>query len=146
MNYALWANATAVVHFFIIVAVVGGLLLSYRYRRFRPWEAALLVSILVIDSYYKNCPLALLEQYLRTQAGQHVNISSVGFTAYYFQKFFSITLAPKLVQQTTFFSGAMFFGASIEWFSPFFHYEIFKLRKTVRKSLSLRKKTRRYRM
>ncbi len=35
----------------------------------------------------------------------------------------------KIIQNSTFFSGAAFFGASIEWFSPFFHHEIFKLRR-----------------
>lgn len=133
MSYAFWANTTAVVHGLIIVGVIIGLLVSFRYKRFRPWEAMLLISIFILWSYYGNCPLAILEQHLRELAGQDVNITELGFTTYYMQKLFGLHVSSHLVQQTTFFSGAVFFGASIEWFAPFFHRPIFYLRKSVRK-------------
>ena len=135
MNYALWANATAVIHVFFTFAVIIGLLISFRYKRFRPWEAGLLLSVFVLWSYYGNCPFTILEQYLREKAGQQVNLTSIGFTTYYLEKLFDLNVSSKIVQNSTFFSGAVFFGASIEWFKPFFHHEIFKFRKTVRKSL-----------
>ncbi|MSR87603.1 MAG: DUF2784 family protein [Candidatus Zambryskibacteria bacterium] len=129
MNYAFWADTTAVIHFLTIVAVIIGLLISFRYKRFRPWEAGLLITIFILWSYYGNCPLTLLEQYLRDQAGQQTNITSIGWSTYYAQKLFGLDVPSRFIQQTTFFSGAMFFGASIEWFSPFFHREVFKLRR-----------------
>lgn len=134
MNYVIWANATAITHALTIVAVIVGLLISFRYKRFRPWEAGALIIIVVLWSYYGNCPLAILEQYLREQAGQNVNITSVGFTTYYFNKLFGMNVPSRIIQQSTFFSGAMFFGASIEWFAPFFHHEVFKFRRMFRKS------------
>ncbi len=135
MNYAFWADVTAVTHVAVIVAVVVGLLVSFRYKRFRPWEALLLISIGLLWTYYGNCPLAILEQYLREQAGQSTNITSLGFTTYYFQKLLGMDVPSKIVQQSTFFSGAMFFGASIEWFAPFFHREVFVVKRGVRRTL-----------
>lgn len=133
MNYNLLANVTAVTHISAIILVVVGLLVSFRFKRFRPWEAGLLISIFILWSYYGNCPLAILEQYLREQAGQDINITSIGFTTYYANKLLGISISSRIIQQSTFFCGAMFFGASIEWFSPFFHREVFKLRKLMRK-------------
>src|SRR3989344_4704626 len=133
MNYSFLADATAVTHVSIIVAVLVGLLISFRYKRFRPWEAGLLISIFVLWSYYGNCPLTILEQDLREQAGQNVNLTSVGFSTYYFQKLLGMDVPSKIIQNSTFFSGAMIFGASIEWFAPFFHREVFKFRRILRK-------------
>ena len=134
MNYAFWANATAVTHVTFTILVIAGLLVSFRYKRFRPWEAGLLVGIFILWSYYGNCPLTILEQYLREKAGQHVNLTSIGFTTYYAEKLLGWDVPSKIIQNSTFFSGAMFFGASIEWFSPFFHHEVFKVRKLFRKT------------
>lgn len=144
MHYAIFADATAAAHFFIIVGVVVGLLLSFRYKRFRPWEAALLISIGLLWSYYGNCPLTILEQWLREQAGQAgVNLTSVGFITFYAKKW-GLDVSSRVIQQSTFFSGATFFGASIEWFAPFFHREVFKARKEFRKIFGLKKQKRRY--
>lgn len=133
MNYAFWADVTAWTHFLIIVGIIVGLLLSFRYKRFRPWEAGALILVGILWSYYGNCPLAILEQWLRVQAGQHVNITSVGFIPYYAHKLWGIDVRSGLVRQTTYYSSAVFFGASIEWTRPFFHMEIFKLRKSLKK-------------
>jgi hypothetical protein len=142
MNYAYWANVVASLHFTVILAVVVGLIISFRYKRFRPWEAALLISIFILWSYYGNCPLAILEQYLRDKAGQHVNITSLGFTTYYARKFLGMAVPSKIIQQSTFFSGAMFFGASIEWLEPYFHFHLFGLRKMLKKKFGIKSKRR----
>ena len=65
MNFDFLADATAVGHFLIIVGIFVGLLLSFRYKRFRPWEAGALILVGVFWSYYGNCPLSILEQWLR---------------------------------------------------------------------------------
>ena len=132
-NYALFADVTAVGHFLIIFAVIIGLLICFRYKRFRPIEAGSLLLIVVLWSYYGNCPLAILEQHFRELAGQHVNITSVGFLPYYAHKLFNVNFTSKIVQRTTFFTGGAIFTASIEWLQPVVHMEIFKLRKTLRK-------------
>lgn len=145
MNYGLFANITALTHVAILIAVVFGLLLSFRYKRFRPWEAGALVLIVILWSYYGNCPLTILEQRFRDLAGQTgVNLTSIGFLPYYMHKLFDVSLASKTVQHSTFFTGGILFTASIEWFTPFFHMEIFKLRKFLRKNFSTKRlKTRR---
>ena len=143
MSFDFLADTTAVGHFIIIVGVFVGLLLSFRYKRFRPLEAAVLITIGVFWSYYGNCPLSILEQWLREQAGESgVNITSVGFIPYYSEKLLGFTVASRVVQQSTFFSGAAFFGASIEWLAPFFHHEVFKLRRILRKIFGLKQKRR----
>lgn len=134
MNYAFLANATAIVHGAYIVAVIVGLLICYRYKRFRPWEAALLVSTGILWSYYGNCPLTILEQYLREMAGQSPILTQVGFTTFYLEKLLGLQVSSLIVQRSTLFASAMFFGASIEWFAPFFHKEIFKFERLFRKT------------
>lgn len=142
MNFDFLANLTAGTHVFFTFAVIVGLLISFRYRRFRPWEAGLLIAIFVLWSYYGNCPLTILEQWLREKAGQHVNLTAIGFTTYYTQKFLGYAVPSRIVQNSTFFSGATFFGASIEWFAPFFHREVFKLRRFFRHLFGLKPKRR----
>ena len=86
MNFHFWANTTAVVHIAIIVAVIVGLLISFRYRRFRPWEAGALIGIVVLWSYFGNCPLTIVEEKFRTLAGTPSGITNIGFLPYYADK------------------------------------------------------------
>src|SRR3989344_5971828 len=133
MDYLTLANVTAIVHFITIVAVVVGLLACFRYKRFRPLEAGVLILVVVLWSYYGNCPLTILEEKLRMLAGKPSGITEVGFLPYYANKLFGISLSSRLVQRTTFFTGGAIFTASLEWLAPYMHMEIFKLRKTLRK-------------
>ncbi|MHB1330850.1 MAG: hypothetical protein ACYCY6_02690, partial [Minisyncoccota bacterium] len=80
-------------------------------------------------SYYGNCPLTIIEQHYRDLAGQESNITSIGFLPYYAHKFFDYELTSRTVQNSTFFTGGILFTASIEWFAPFMHIEIFRFRK-----------------
>lgn len=129
MNYNLIADTTAIVHITIIIAVLIGLLISFRYKRFRPFEAGILIVIVVLWSHYGNCPLTIVEEYFRVLAGNPTGITNVGFLPYYANKLMGLELSSRLVQKTTFFTGGMFFAASISWFEPFFHMEVFKIRK-----------------
>jgi hypothetical protein len=140
MNYDFWADATAVTHFTIIVAVLVGLLISFRYRRFRPWEAGALILIVVLWSYYGNCPLTILEEKLRTMAGAPSGITNIGFLPFYAAKIFNVNFTSRLVQRTTFFTGGALFAASIEWLAPYFHFHLFSFRRTVRKLFGLKQK------
>jgi len=135
MNYAFLANATAVTHFTLIILVIVGLLISFRFKRFRPWEAGALIGVVVLWSYYGNCPLTIVEQYFRDLAGQDANLTSVGFLPYYANKLLDISLSSRLVQKTTFFTGGAIFASSIEWLSPYMHLHLFHFRKSLRKSL-----------
>ncbi|MFZ2484474.1 MAG: DUF2784 family protein [Minisyncoccia bacterium] len=131
MSYETLANATATIHFAILLAVVVGLLVSFRYKRFRPWEAGALVSIVILWSYYGNCPLTIIEEHFRTLAGSPSGITNVGFLPYYANKLISLDISSRLVQKTTFFTGGAIFVSSIEWLAPVMHMEIFKIRKIV---------------
>lgn len=142
MNYDLWADTTAVVHFLTIAAVIVGLLVCFRYKRFRPFEAGALILIVVLWSYYGNCPLTILEQWLREQAGQTPTLTSVGFLPYYADKLLGIGLTSRLVQRTTFFTGGAIFTASVEWLAPYFHFHVFGFRRALRKVLGLRERRR----
>jgi len=134
MNYNFWADATAVTHFLTIVAVIVGLLISFRYKRFRPWEAGALVAIVVLWSYYGNCPLTILEEKLRVLAGNPSGITNIGFLPFYANKLFGMSFTSLTVQRTTFFTGGALFFASIEWLSPVMHYELFKIRRLFRRA------------
>src|SRR3989344_375900 len=125
MNYGLLANVTAVTHISTIILVIVGLLVSFRYKRFRPWEAGVLITVVVLWSYYGNCPLTIVEQYFRDLAGQNANLTSVGFLPFYANKFLSYNLSSLTVQKFTFFTGGTLFAASIEWLAPGMHMENF---------------------
>lgn len=131
MNYLLLADLTAVVHALILLAVVIGLLISFRYKRFRPWEAGSLLLIVVLWSYYGNCPLTILEEHYRVLGGQPSGITDIGFLPYYANEIFGLTIPSKVVQRTTFFMGGVVFMGSIEALAPIMHMEIFKLRRTL---------------
>ena len=93
MNYSFLADLTAITHITTIVVVIAGLLVSFRYKRFRPWEAGILLSVVLLWSYYGNCPLTILEQSLREAAGESTNLTAVGFLPYYANKFLDIGLS-----------------------------------------------------
>ncbi|MEX2013824.1 MAG: DUF2784 domain-containing protein [Parcubacteria group bacterium] len=133
MNYALLADITAVTHFISIALVIIGLLACFRYKRFRPLEAGALVVIVVLWSYYGNCPLTILEQYFRDMAGQDTNLTAVGFLPYYANQLLDISFSSKLVQKATFFTGGAIFAASLEWLSPYFHFHLFHFRQSFKK-------------
>lgn len=142
MDFHFWANTTAFVHFLIIVAVIVGLLISFRYRRFRPWEAGALIVIVVLWSYYGNCPLTILEEKLRILAGAPSGITNIGFLPFYADKFLGIAITSRVVQRTTFFTGGAIFTASLEWLSPYLHFHLFSVRRTLRRMFGLRQKRR----
>lgn len=135
MDYLLLADITAVVHFLILLAVVIGLLVSFRYKRFRPWEAGSLLLIVVLWSYYGNCPLTILEEHYRILGGQPSGITNIGFLPFYADKIFGLTIPSRIVQRGTFFIGGVTFAGSIEWLAPLMHMEVFKLRKAFKKLL-----------
>ncbi|MDP3975792.1 MAG: DUF2784 family protein [bacterium] len=139
MNYALFADITAFTHITTIVLVIVGLLACFRYRRFRPWEAGALIAVVVLWSYYGNCPLTILEQYFRDMAGQDTNLTSVGFLPYYANALLDMSLSSKLVQQTTFFTGGAIFAASLDWLSPYFHFHLFSFRKSFKKMFRVKR-------
>lgn len=128
-KYALYADATAIAHATIIVGVLIGLLVAFRYKRFRPWEAGILLAVVLLWSYYGNCPLTIVEQHYRDLAHEHTNLTQVGFLPYYADKLLSYDISSRTVQRSTFFVGGVFFASSIEWFAPFIHVELFRLRR-----------------
>src|SRR3990167_7429676 len=135
MNYAILANITAATHITIIILVLIGIPLSIRFKRFRPWEAGILISVIILWSYYGNCPLTIVEQYFHNLAGHDANLTSVGFLPYYANKLLGIGLSSKIVQNSTFFTGGIIFTASIEWLNPYVNLNFFFLRKSLKKLL-----------
>lgn len=141
MDPATSANIIAALHFAIVAAVIIGLLISFRYKRFRPWEAGIILVIVVLWSYYGNCPLTILEQYFREMAGQYSNMAAVGFLPHYANKLLNIELTSRIVQRFTFFTGGALFVASIEWVSPYLHFHVFSVRKNIRRFFRSLKKS-----
>ena len=129
MNYNILADATAITHITIVFIVLIGILISIRYKRFRPWESLALVIIILLWSVYGNCPLTLIEGHFRRLAGDSSFITSVGFIPFYAHKLFGMSLMSSTVVKSTYFFGGVFTLASIEGLSPYINMELFKLRK-----------------
>jgi hypothetical protein len=129
MNYNLLGNLTAFTHITVIVLVLAGILISIRYKRFRPWESLVLVVVVILWSVYGNCPLTILEEHFRVLAGTPSYITSVGFLPFYANKLLGVSLLSSTVVRSTYFFGGMLTLGSIEWLSPYINMELFKLRK-----------------
>jgi hypothetical protein len=139
MNYTFLADLTAVVHVTIIFLVLFGILVSVRYKRFRPIEAAVLLIVIVLWSAYGNCPLIILEDYFRNLAGHPIHLTGVGFIPYYAQKFLHLNISAHTVKASTYTTASVFFLATVEWISPYLNVEIFRLRKSLRKMFRKKK-------
>ena len=82
MNYSHFADLVLLIHFAIVLFVVGGLLLIVLGNLLRwPWVNRwwframhlLAISVVVLESWLGiECPLTTLENWLRLQAGQGV--------------------------------------------------------------------------
>ena len=88
MNYLLLADMVTVIHTALVVGILFGILVSVRYKRFRPIEALFLLLAILIWSLYSGCPLTYLEDFLRASAGHPIAISQVGFIPFYFNEWF----------------------------------------------------------
>ncbi len=91
MSYLLIANLLTIIHAALMLFVFIGIFLSVRIKRFRPVETLLLLTIIVIWSLYRECPLTTAEAYLQNQAGQYTSLNQIGFIAYYFLCLVSFT-------------------------------------------------------
>ena len=129
MNYNILADATAITHITIVFIVLIGILVSIRYKRFRPWESLALVIIVLLWSVYGNCPLTIIEEHFRRLAGDPTYITSVGFLPFYAHKLLGVSLMSSTVVKSTYFFGGIFTLASVEGLSPYINMELFKLRK-----------------
>lgn len=138
MNYNILADATAVTHITIVFLVLIGILVSIRYKRFRPWESLVLVIIVLLWSVYGNCPLTIVEEHFRTLAGHPSLITRTGFLPFYANKLFGVSLLSSTVVKSTYFFGGIFTLASIEGLSPYINMELFRFRKLLGISTSPR--------
>lgn len=95
MSYASLADAVLVVHFAVVVFVVGGLLAipvgnALRWHWVNGWpfrlmHAAALLVIVVQAWLGQHCPLTVLEGWLRAQAGESLRYE-VSFVQYWIER------------------------------------------------------------
>lgn len=103
-----------------------------------------MLVVLVFWSLYGNCPLTLVESHFRDLAGSPVpGLIARGFLPYYINKFLNFNLPGPIIGRFTYFTGGIFFLASMEWMSPVMNFELFKFRKTIKRLF--KKKAQRYR-
>lgn len=110
--YPLLADAVLLLHFALVVFVVGGLVLvlvgnwrHWRWVNWLPFRIAHLVAITVVAVqawFGKLCPLTILESWLREQSGEAVYTAS--FIEYWLQRvlFFEAPLWVFTLAYTTF--------------------------------------------
>ncbi len=131
MNYALLANIVTVLHTILIVGVLVGILISVRYKRFRPIEAAVLLGAVIIWSLYGGCPLTYLENFLRTLSGYPLPLIETGFIPYYFSSWLGWSITNSQLTIATYVTAVIFLLVSIKWASPYINLEIIKIRKSL---------------
>jgi len=129
VDYLLLADMVTVIHTALIVGILLGILVSVRYKRFRPIEALFLLLAILIWSLYSGCPLTYLEDFLRTSAGHSTALSQAGFIPFYFNKWFGFFVTNREITIATYITAAFFFVISMEWMGPYAHLEIVKIRR-----------------
>ncbi len=131
MNYEGLANFVTVFHATLIFCAFAGILISVRYKRFRPIESIIIIGAIVVWSLYGGCPLTSLENWLRMHAGNPLPIADIGFIPFYFHKWFGLSVTDHQFIMTTYILAAIFIVMSIEWLSPFVNPELVKIRKSL---------------
>jgi len=131
MSYENFANLVMVLHVILILSVLIGILVSVRYKRFRPFEATFLLLAVIIWSLYGGCPLTYIENSLRISAGHPLPISEIGFIPFYMDRWFNLPITNYQLKVATYITAIIFLFTSIEWASPYINPEIIKLRKSL---------------
>ena len=131
MPYKFLADAVMIIHATLIFLVLAGILISIRYKRFRPMESIALLSAVLVWSLYGGCPATYLENHLRILAGQPLPLAEIGFIPFYFDKWFNLSVTDFQLTIATYITALIFFLISVEWVSPYINIEIFKLRKAL---------------
>lgn len=134
MPYLLIANVLTIIHAVLIISVFVGIFLSIRIKRFRPFEALILLTAIVIWSLYGACPLTTVEAYFRDQAGQDTtSLNQTGFIAHYIYTWFNLLLSPKIVTLFTYGLAVLFLVLTLEWELPLLK----KLRRLIHKKMGI---------
>ena len=116
--HSMAADLIMIIHTILIVLVFLGILLSIKYKRFRPVEALFLLTAVVIWSIYGACPLTTLENYYRNLSGYPIPLMEVGFIPYYFDKWLGLNISTDLITILTYAVAALFLVLTIEWEIP----------------------------
>jgi Protein of Unknown function (DUF2784) len=115
MNFLFWADLVAFAHWFLIVGVLAGILISVFCKRFRPIESAILSFTIVIWSIYDGCPLTYFENYLRVNGGAPTSLLEQGFISYYIHQWSGVYLSAGEVTAVTYATVALFLSLTIRW-------------------------------
>lgn len=129
MVYETLANIVMAFHAILIFSVLIGILISVRYKKFRPLESAFLLCAVLIWSLYGGCPLTFLESFLRSSAGYPLPLLEVGFIPYYLNSWFNLSITIYQLTIATWITAFLFLFTSIEWMSPYVNIEVIKIRK-----------------
>ena len=129
MFYEYLANIVMVVHVFLILCLLFSILVSARFKKFRPLESGILLLVIVIWSLYEGCPLTYLENTLRVAASHPLPIGEMGFIPYYLYAWLGLSITNQELVLTTYITAFLFFLVSIEWISPYVNVEFIRIRK-----------------
>lgn len=113
--YGALADAVMAVHVLLILLVFAGIVIALEWRRFRPVEAVLLISALLIWSLYGGCPLTGLESHFRSMAGTPIPLQEVGFIAFYVREWFGVAVSDATITKATYAIAILFVLLSFEW-------------------------------
>ena len=117
--YILFADMVMILHAVLIVAVFIGIFISLKLKRFRPIEALVLVSAVVVWSLYGGCPLTNAEDTFRKFGDQPIPLKEFGFISYYLKTWFHLSLSEKMLEYLTYSLSTVFIGLTIDWELPF---------------------------
>jgi hypothetical protein len=127
------ADIVMIVHSFLIIGVLLGILISARYKRYRPFETIILLGAIIIWSLYSGCPLTYLEVWLREDSENSTALLEAGFIPYYFEHWFGLSISRTQLIIATYSTAAIFLALSIEWMSPWINFEIIKFRRLLKR-------------
>lgn len=98
--YGILANIVTVIHFVVIVFMIGGVLLPKKWQRtkIKIFHSYFAIMVLVVQVIYGfKCPLVVLEEYLRKLDNPDYVIKMTPFTERLFMKLFGISISSNVI-------------------------------------------------
>ena len=116
--YDVIADGVMLAHAALIIAVLFGIAISVKYKRYRPVEAGILLMAVVIWSLYEGCPLTFVEDYYRNQTPTPIHLAETGFIPYYLNDWVGINLSNRGVEILTYSTAVVFLLLTVDWEFP----------------------------
>lgn len=96
--YTILSNVVVVIHFVVIIFMIGGILLPKKWKRTRIFYSYFCIMVFLLQIIYGfKCPLAILEEYLYQLGNPEYEITWTPFTERIFMRLFGFSISSNII-------------------------------------------------